>query len=814
MYRVGSDDHGSNVGLFLNDIARAYENKGSRQEQRLQQIGYTGDNLKMMRQGPFKGSPLAFNMRGPSRGSPMAFKIVNEISNALRMSPRCAEECRHEERKDFTGSMTDESNNCKIPLATLKGKQPTQKQVVYRDGYCNSKNVEVEGVQVLGFTGTRETDNNNIREVDRIEGGNNVREVVMDWTSSSDGTPTADKQASYNSSVRNELIPGHERDGISSDNDDDPNGDTLDSIDIGKGTQEEKEMDDMFKGSAFPSIEEVTQAREPEDGLNFKTRDDAFFFFCAYAKNIGFSVKRSTTRRAGPEQEVDNQVFHCTKEDEYEGSWKRAISKYKAEGNRHLNALWELRIFWVPAYFKDCFYPFSSTTKRNESTNSMWKNYVNHKDTITMFVGAYNIMQQNCLATLHKERHQTEKKVPSRETGFPLETEASEIYTNEIFRKFQRELRNRTYYKCHDLAKGRQYLLKRMSSQDKDRKPYTGEEFDRSDFRVDVDEHKEIYTCSCKKMTRDGIQCCHTAMNCNVCSNLGCHGGESVVDHSFMIIPLPRCYESYLYAPCYYRKQVLSLISFWQDEALDEGFQNDGFNLVFGTGEELSYNIKFTDSADWSKFHGPGWEKIIHDYDLCYGDINKLDLQGKDFFFHNQMELNEALGSHKAVPNPSIDDFIVSALEDLGISQRNYLDKTLYTRGIQLSYTEMVYVTSLVLSAKDTPLIAFVHCLNFSNVHQGRLKIPTIVARALRMKVGYFPLKGSIKLVELSSSVEFPRTYCLHKDGRLAISGFSALTNAAELTIDSVVLFTINKGVVVDKELLSLVVTDLYRKTV
>ena len=82
------------------------------------------------------------------------------------------------------------------------------------------------------------------------------------------------------------------------------------------------------------------------------------------------------------------------------------------------------------------------------------------------------------------------------------------------------------------------------------------------------------------------------------------------------------------------------------------------------------------------------------------------------------------------------------------------------------------------------------------------------------MKVGYFPLKGSIRLVELSSSVEFPGMYCLHKDGRLAISGFSALTNAAELTIDSVVLFTINKGVVADRELLSLVVADLYRKTV
>ncbi|KAE8774773.1 Protein FAR1-RELATED SEQUENCE 5 [Hordeum vulgare] len=175
------------------------------------------------------------------------------------------------------------------------------------------KNVEVEGVQVVGFTGTRESDNNNIPKDDRIEGGDDIREVVMDWTSRSGGAPAADKQASCNSFVRNELIPGHERDDISSDNDEDPNGDTLDSIDVGKATQEEKEMDDMFKGSAYSSIEEVTQAREPEDGLHFRTRDDAFFFFCTFARKVGFSVKRSTTRRAGPEQEVEKQVFCCTK---------------------------------------------------------------------------------------------------------------------------------------------------------------------------------------------------------------------------------------------------------------------------------------------------------------------------------------------------------------------------------------------------------------------------------------------------------------------------------------------------------------------
>ena len=151
-------------------------------------------------------------------------------------------------------------------------------------------------------------------------------------------------------------------------------------------------------------------------------------------------------------------VKNSLDQDEFERAWKAAISVHKAEGNKHLNTLWELRNFWVPAYFEDCFYPFSSTTTRSESTNSMWKNYFDHSDTIKRFVDAYHMIQQNCLAMLDKKRHRTEEKAPPLETGFPIERQASQVYTNEIFRKFQLELRNRTYFKCSDLAKGRQYF--------------------------------------------------------------------------------------------------------------------------------------------------------------------------------------------------------------------------------------------------------------------------------------------------------------------------------------------------------------------
>ena len=111
------------------------------------------------------------------------------------------------------------------------------------------------------------------------------------------------------------------------------------------------------------------------------------------------------------------------------------------------------------------------------------------------------------------------------------------------------------------------------------------------------------------------------------------------------------------YVPCYYRNQVLSLISVRKDEAFEDGFEDEDFDLVFGTTEELSYKIKFTDGNHRSKFHGPGWEKLIRDYDQFYGDIIQLDLQAEDFFFPIDLMLSESRGGHKAFPKPSVGMF-------------------------------------------------------------------------------------------------------------------------------------------------------------
>ena len=81
------------------------------------------------------------------------------------------------------------------------------------------------------------------------------------------------------------------------------------------------------------------------------------------------------------------------------------------------------------------------------------------------------------------------------------------------------------------------------------------------------------------------------------------------------------------------------------------------------------------------------------------------------------------------------------------------------------------------------------------------------------MKLGYLPLKGSIRLVQIFSSLDLPVTYCIHKDGRMVIAGISAFANVARLIVDCVVLISIQWHTVRGEDSLSLVITDLYKKT-
>ena len=188
--------------------------------------------------------------------------------------------------------------------------------------------------------------------------------------------------------------------------------------------------------------------------------------------------------------------------EEFETAWINVIRRYGAEGEKHLAKLYRIRSRWVPAYFMDKFFPFSSSTGRSESTNNMWKCYSRNTDTISNFLEQYEVIQDKCLSALDKKKLKSTLKTAKPTSHHPFVKQALEAYTHDIFLKFQTEVTNSTAFSIVGSFQAGHMRLERVSN-------YENMEFKRKYFDVQYDEEKKNFSCCCKKMKRDGIHCCH-----------------------------------------------------------------------------------------------------------------------------------------------------------------------------------------------------------------------------------------------------------------------------------------------------------------
>jgi hypothetical protein len=188
--------------------------------------------------------------------------------------------------------------------------------------------------------------------------------------------------------------------------------------------------------------------------------------------------------------------------EEFEARWKEAVAEHDASDNNRINYRYNIKSYWVPAFFMESFYPFSSTTGRSESTNSMFKGYVAHKDTIVNFFGAYENIQEKNLSDFDRCRYISELKEPSQCTYNGLEGHAATIYTNTIFQKVQREIKKGTGYGVSEVTRDRIFQLTRKVK-------YENPEFGKEKYTMQVLDDKTSFSCSCKKLESNGIDCCH-----------------------------------------------------------------------------------------------------------------------------------------------------------------------------------------------------------------------------------------------------------------------------------------------------------------
>ncbi|KAM0843708.1 hypothetical protein ACQ4PT_057544 [Festuca glaucescens] len=184
--------------------------------------------------------------------------------------------------------------------------------------------------------------------------------------------------------------------------------------------------------------------------------------------------------------------------EEFETGWQNLMEKHNAHGEPHLDRIFSIREQWVPAYFMDKFFLFTSSTSRSESTNSLFKSYVKRKDSTATFFKQYLLIQEKKQADLDRLREKSEFKESSNWGYNPIEREAMKIYTDPIYGRLAEEMKKTTAYNLEVVVLEQTFRVIRVAG-------YRNAEFPRLTYMVQVSLDRDVYSCSCCKMARDGI---------------------------------------------------------------------------------------------------------------------------------------------------------------------------------------------------------------------------------------------------------------------------------------------------------------------
>jgi transposase-like protein len=85
----------------------------------------------------------------------------------------------------------------------------------------------------------------------------------------------------------------------------------------------------------------------------------------------------------------DYCINHTETPEEFELMWHSLEESYNLRNNEAFQNMSVARTMWAPTYFRKSFFPFTSTTGRSESMNSLFKKLVHPQDSVLQFVTQY-----------------------------------------------------------------------------------------------------------------------------------------------------------------------------------------------------------------------------------------------------------------------------------------------------------------------------------------------------------------------------------------------------------------------------------------
>ncbi|XP_031120342.1 protein FAR1-RELATED SEQUENCE 5-like [Ipomoea triloba] len=126
---------------------------------------------------------------------------------------------------------------------------------------------------------------------------------------------------------------------------------------------------------------------------------------------------------------------------EFENEWRSIMEEFDLVNNNWFVQMFELRRFWIPAYFRDV--PMAGllrTTSRSEGENGVFSRFTTPLSSLVQFYMQFERALDSQRHNHAKLTSDSEGNIPEMKTPLPIEKHASTVYTLSIFCDIQKEI--------------------------------------------------------------------------------------------------------------------------------------------------------------------------------------------------------------------------------------------------------------------------------------------------------------------------------------------------------------------------------------
>lgn len=133
-------------------------------------------------------------------------------------------------------------------------------------------------------------------------------------------------------------------------------------------------------------------------------------------------------------------VYNIMKIEEFEAGWEEMIQHFAIKDHEWLNSLYEDRERWAPVYLKNSVFAGIFTYQPGEYMNPFFHGYLHDQMTWNDFFKVCELLQQKMIQREALDDIESREFRPMLRTRCSYEMQVSELYTKEIFLKFQEEV--------------------------------------------------------------------------------------------------------------------------------------------------------------------------------------------------------------------------------------------------------------------------------------------------------------------------------------------------------------------------------------